>query len=247
MDAPGSFSEGFRTNVFPHAIAFESIQSGTIAGKLNGVIPATTPSGCRIEYTSTPVDACSLYPPFSRFGIPQANSTFSRPRWTSPVASESTFPCCEVITLAICVFRSSRSSRIWNIASARFESDVARHAGNASAAAVTACPTSSAVAKSTSCVRSPVAGSKTGPVRPDSPEMTFPPIQWPIRSILRSSRSRELRTLGRAGHHVEGVHRMSGRRDARPGRPRSIAPPPDGRPLGPPGAPRETVPRRADV
>ena len=48
-DAPGSFSEGFRTNVLPHAIAFVSIHSGTIAGKLNGVMPATTPSGWRIE------------------------------------------------------------------------------------------------------------------------------------------------------------------------------------------------------
>jgi hypothetical protein len=33
-----------------------NIHIGTIAGKLNGVMPATTPSGWRIEYTSTPVD-----------------------------------------------------------------------------------------------------------------------------------------------------------------------------------------------
>ena len=38
---------------------------GTIAGKLNGVIPATTPSGWRIEYTSIPVEACSEKPPLS--------------------------------------------------------------------------------------------------------------------------------------------------------------------------------------
>ena len=37
-----------------------TIQSGTITGKLNGVMPATTPSGWRIEYTSMPVDTCSL-------------------------------------------------------------------------------------------------------------------------------------------------------------------------------------------
>ena len=42
-EAPGSFSEGFRMNVFPHAIAFANIHMGTIAGKLNGVMPATTP------------------------------------------------------------------------------------------------------------------------------------------------------------------------------------------------------------
>ena len=33
----------------PQAIAGESFQSGIIAGKLNGVMPATTPSGWRIE------------------------------------------------------------------------------------------------------------------------------------------------------------------------------------------------------
>ena len=41
----GTFSEGFSTKVFPHTIAMGNIQSGTIAGKLNGVIPTQTPSG----------------------------------------------------------------------------------------------------------------------------------------------------------------------------------------------------------
>ena len=59
-DADGSFSLGFSTNVLPHASALANIHIGTIAGKLNGVMPATTPSGWRIEYTSTPVAACSL-------------------------------------------------------------------------------------------------------------------------------------------------------------------------------------------
>ena len=47
--AEGSFSEGFSTNVLPQAMALGYIHIGTIAGKLNGVIPATTPSGWRIE------------------------------------------------------------------------------------------------------------------------------------------------------------------------------------------------------
>src|SRR6476646_6282386 len=47
--ADGSRSLGFNTNVFPHAIAIGYIHIGTIAGKLNGVMPATTPSGWRIE------------------------------------------------------------------------------------------------------------------------------------------------------------------------------------------------------
>ena len=48
-DAEGSFSEGLSTKVFPQAMARGNIHIGTMAGKLNGVIPATTPSGCRIE------------------------------------------------------------------------------------------------------------------------------------------------------------------------------------------------------
>ena len=47
--ADGSFSLGLSTNALPHAIALAHIHSGTIAGKLNGVMPATTPSGWRIE------------------------------------------------------------------------------------------------------------------------------------------------------------------------------------------------------
>ena len=45
IDADGSFSLGFKINVLPHMIALANIHIGTIAGKLNGVIPATTPSG----------------------------------------------------------------------------------------------------------------------------------------------------------------------------------------------------------
>ena len=48
-DADGSFSEGFRMKQLPQAIAGAHIHMGTIAGKLNGVMPATTPSGWRIE------------------------------------------------------------------------------------------------------------------------------------------------------------------------------------------------------
>src|ERR671917_2562402 len=56
IDADGSFSDGFSTNVLPHASAGAHIHMGTITAQLNGVIPATTPSGWRIEYTSTPPD-----------------------------------------------------------------------------------------------------------------------------------------------------------------------------------------------
>ena len=48
-DAEGSFSEGLSTNVLPQASAGAHIHIGTIAGKLNGVIPAATPRGWRME------------------------------------------------------------------------------------------------------------------------------------------------------------------------------------------------------
>ena len=45
----GSFSEGLRMKLLPTAIATPNIHIGIIAGKLNGVMPATTPSGWRME------------------------------------------------------------------------------------------------------------------------------------------------------------------------------------------------------
>jgi hypothetical protein len=47
--APGIFSEGLRMKVLPQATATGNIQSGTMAGKLKGVIPAHTPTGCSRE------------------------------------------------------------------------------------------------------------------------------------------------------------------------------------------------------
>ena len=45
----GSRSDGFRMKALPQAMAGAHFHSGIIAGKLNGVMPATTPSGWRIE------------------------------------------------------------------------------------------------------------------------------------------------------------------------------------------------------
>ena len=179
-DAEGSFSDGLRMNVLPHASALPNIHIGTIAGKLNGVMPATTPSGWRIWYTSTPVDACSLKPPLRRCGTPQANSRFSRPRATSPSASDGTLPCSAVSSAAMSRRWWSTRLRIRNRISVRFESDVARQAGNAAFAAATAASTSSTDAKSTHFAWAPVAGSNTGPRRPDRPSTGCPPIQWPM-------------------------------------------------------------------
>nr|BFE70933.1 hypothetical protein GCM10020092_042340 [Actinoplanes digitatis] len=48
-ETDGSFSLGLSTNVLPQTRALQNIHIGTMAGKLNGVMPATTPSGWRIE------------------------------------------------------------------------------------------------------------------------------------------------------------------------------------------------------
>ena len=44
-EADGSFSLGLSTKALPQAMALAHIHSGTMTGKLKGVIPATTPSG----------------------------------------------------------------------------------------------------------------------------------------------------------------------------------------------------------
>ena len=65
MEQDGSFSEGFNTKVFPQAIAIGNIHIGTIAGKLNGVIPAHTPSGCLTDQLSTLDPTFSVNSPFN--------------------------------------------------------------------------------------------------------------------------------------------------------------------------------------
>ena len=49
IDADGTFSDGFKIKVLPQASATGNIHSGTMTGKLNGVMPAHTPIGWRIE------------------------------------------------------------------------------------------------------------------------------------------------------------------------------------------------------
>ena len=55
-DGEGSFSEGLRMKALPQAMALAIIHSGTMTGKLNGVIPATTPRGSSTVCTSTPLE-----------------------------------------------------------------------------------------------------------------------------------------------------------------------------------------------
>ncbi|MNS96491.1 hypothetical protein D3C72_1307910 [compost metagenome] len=154
----GSRSDGFSTNVLPHASATGNIHIGTITGKLNGVMPATTPSGWRRFQLSMPPPMLSVKSVLSRLGMPQANSTTSMPRVTSPLASENTLPCSRVISAARSSWCWSSSSLNLNRMRARRSGGVSDHAGNAALAAATASATSCAVASATRAATSPVAG-----------------------------------------------------------------------------------------
>ena len=87
IDAKGSFSDGFKMNEFPAAIAKGNIHNGTMAGKLNGVIPSTTPNGENSLQESIEVLMFLLNSPLRISPIPQAYSTFSIPLLISPTAS----------------------------------------------------------------------------------------------------------------------------------------------------------------
>src|SRR6202034_3748199 len=50
----GSRSDGLRMKALPQAIAGAHFHNGIMAGKLNGVMQATTPSGWRIEEKVVP-------------------------------------------------------------------------------------------------------------------------------------------------------------------------------------------------
>src|SRR4051794_33334344 len=119
LDADGSRSDGLSTNVLPQAIAIGCIHMGTITGKLNGVIPAHTPSGWRKEKASTSVDTWSEYSPFRSCGRPHAYSTTSSPRMISPLASSTTLPCSEAISRASSSMRASTRLRNANMTFAR--------------------------------------------------------------------------------------------------------------------------------
>ena len=162
-DADGSFSLGLRMNALPHASASGNIHIGTIAGKLNGVMPTATPSGWRSECESTPVATDSDFSPLSRCAAPQANSTTSSPRCTSPRASSTVLPCSAVITRASSPALAATSSRKRNSTPARLVSDCALHSSKPAAAAETARSTSAALANATRRVTAPVAGSVTSP------------------------------------------------------------------------------------
>ena len=154
----GSFSDGFSMNVLPQAMAIGYIHIGTIAGKLNGVMPAQTPSGCRVVHASMPRPTCSVYSPLRSCGMPHANSTTSSPRVREPPASDSTFPCSAVITAASRSELSSIKVLYLNMIRARVSGGVAAHSGKAAFAASTDALSSVVEASGTCAATSPVVG-----------------------------------------------------------------------------------------
>ncbi len=135
--------------------------SGIIAGKLNGVIAATTPTGWRISSTSTPVATPSRFSPLSRCGIAVAASQDSIPRPTSAAASSSVLPMSRVTSSASSARWACRTARSSITARARTSGEVLRHSRCALRAAVTAASTSAAVESGTRASSSPVAGSRS--------------------------------------------------------------------------------------
>ena len=169
--------------MLPAAIAIGKNHIGTMAGKLNGLMTPTGPSGWRIEDTSTLVEAFSVIPPLSRWGMPQANSTTSRPRETSPSASETTLPCSAVMISASSCLRALSSSRKLNRIAVRLANDVSRHAGKAAAAESITARASSTVANATVPVTTPVAGLVTDPERVPVPAKGLPLDQCEIVDV----------------------------------------------------------------
>ena len=167
--ADGSRSEGFKTKVLPQASATGNIHIGTMQGKLNGVIPATTPSGCLSEWLSTLVPTFSVTSPFRRCGMPTANSTTSSPRVTSPSASSWVLPCSAEISSAILSAFSCKRNLNRSRMRARRSGGVLAQAGQAALATATTSPTSSAEASGTRFSATPVAGLNTSANRPDLP------------------------------------------------------------------------------
>ena len=172
----GSRSDGLRINALPQARAGPNIHIGIIAGKLNGVIPAVTPSAWRIEYMSMPGPAPSVYSPLRSCGAPMQYSMTSRPRCTSPAASGNVLPCSRLrASASLSISRLSRST-YFIITPARRCGLVAAQAGWAAAAMATAFAISSLDASGTRACTSPVAGLKTSAKRPDVPFTCSPPM-----------------------------------------------------------------------
>ena len=127
--------------------------------------------------------------------MPQANSTMSMPRVTSPCASVKTLPCSAVIIAASvsrCWFSSSRN--LFRMRARRI-GGVSAQAGNAAFAAATAAFTSSTEPSATCRATAPVDGFQTGWRRPLVLATLRPLMKWPT-SVVAVKKSRCAHILG---------------------------------------------------
>ncbi len=161
--------------------------------------------------------------------MPQANSITSRPRCTSPRASETTLPCSSEIASASRWMLALTSSRKLNRTLVRCESDDCPQRSNAAFAVRTAESTSSTLASATSACCSPVAGFQTGLVRSEDPATGLPPIQC-VMVLNGPPPSPSAGVLDSAGQRQAGVDLLAVPEGADPGVRRVVADLPD--PLG---------------
>src|SRR4029077_4803003 len=127
-----------------------------------------------------PGPAPSLYSPFIKLGMPQANSTTSRPRWMSPLESAKVLPCSDESSRARSSYSPWISSKNLNMTRARRCGLVAAQAGNAASALAIAFSTLDLLASATLACTSPVLGLNTSPCRPEAPLTSLPPMKWPM-------------------------------------------------------------------
>src|SRR5579862_1061915 len=127
---------------------------------------------------SMPGPAPSVYSPFCRCGMPQANSITSSPRWTSPRESASTLPCSlESMCASSSMFFSTSDLKL-NMTRARRCGLTLAHSGKTLSAASTAPRISPLVANGTLAWTSPVDGLNTSPKRPEAPFTCWPAMKW---------------------------------------------------------------------
>ena len=201
----GSRSEGLSTKALPAASAGPAFHSGIIAGKLNGVMPATTPSGWRMEYTSMPVPTELENSPLRKCGAPTENSRTSVPRAMSPLASSKVLPCSSDRVRASSSMLSLISEIHFMMMRMRFCGFVFAQPACACSALAMTSSTSAAEASSTRACSRPVEGFMTGAVRPPLPGRAAPStkcvivrvisapelVVWGLRGSFHSKHSRE--------------------------------------------------------
>ena len=115
--------------------------------------------------------------------MPHANSTTSRPREISPIASECTLPCSAVMSAASSSLRLLSSSRKANITCVRRASEVVPQPRAARAAAAMTCAASASLASATRPVTWPVAGLVTSAQPDGEPASGAPSAQCTISEM----------------------------------------------------------------